>query len=60
METGISDIQIIDKDKVEITFCSYPNCEDFMTITIDTKTAWEISNFCKMKLKMEQKIIKIK
>jgi hypothetical protein len=46
METGISDIQKIADDKIQITFCVYPSCEDFMTLTLDKKTMWEIKEFC--------------
>ena len=46
METGISDIQKTKDENVEITFCVYPSCEDFLTLTIDKRTAQEIANFC--------------
>ena len=49
METGISDIQIIDevKQKVEITFCVYPSCEDYIKLIVDYRTLWEITSFTK-------------
>jgi len=50
METGISDIQKIADNRVQITFCTYPGCEDFLTLTIDERTACEIADFCKQKL----------
>jgi hypothetical protein len=45
METGISDIQKTKDGNVIITFCVYPSCEDFLTITIDKHTAKEIADF---------------
>ncbi len=50
METGISDIQINKQGNVEITFCIYPNAEDFMTITVDKGTIWELHDFCQHRL----------
>jgi hypothetical protein len=50
MEHGISDIQKTKDDDVEITFCIYPSGDDFLKLTIDKETAWEIADFCKDKL----------
>ncbi len=50
MITGISNIKEIAQDKIQITFCVYPDCENFMTIIIDARTAWEIVDFCRTKL----------
>jgi len=50
MQTGISDIQKMPDNNIEITFCTYPNCEDYLTLTIDERTAWEIHDFCQKKL----------
>jgi hypothetical protein len=45
METGISDIQKTKDGNVQITFCVYPSCEDFLTIIIDKNDVKEIGKF---------------
>lgn len=46
MDTGIASIELTEDGKVKIVFCTYPSCEEYMTLIIDKKTAWEIKDFC--------------
>lgn len=60
MITGLSDIQELPNGSIELTFCVYPDCEDFMKITIDNRTIWELHDFCRTKLSLAAKNKSIK
>lgn len=44
LTSGISDIQK-DENIIEITFCTYPDCFDFMKLKIDVGTLKELHEF---------------
>ncbi|MCK9273430.1 hypothetical protein M0P65_07885 [Candidatus Gracilibacteria bacterium] len=46
----ISDIQLLENGKIEITFCSLEDQEDIISIKLDRNAMWNIAKFCHNKL----------
>jgi hypothetical protein len=55
----ISDIQMLENGKIEITFCSLEDSEDIISIKLDRNAMWDIAKFCHNKLSYRTDLIKI-